>query len=70
MRTAWQVVAGLAGIVAVLAVTAPDTLGAVVPIALVLACPVSMLLMARTMSHHGRTVPEPERDDRDPGGRP
>lgn len=47
----WKVLAGLALVAVGVGVYRPDLLGAALPILLLAACPLSMLLMMRTMGH-------------------
>lgn len=47
----WKVLAGLALVAVGVGVYLPDLLGAAVPIFLLAACPLSMLLMMRSMGH-------------------
>ena len=50
----WKAIGGLAALVAAVALFAPGAGGAVAPFALVLACPLSMVLMMGAMSGGSR----------------
>ena len=69
MRITWQTVAAVVAVIAGVAVIAPNLLLTLVPVLVVLACPVSMLVMARSMSHTTRTArsTQAERDGHAPG---
>ena len=60
----WRVVAILVAVGAGVAVFAPNLIAAAVPFLLVAACPLSMLVMMRTMTGH-TSVPSPERGSGD-----
>lgn len=63
----WKVLAGLALVAVGVGVYRPDLLGAALPILLLAACPLSMLLMMRTMGHGagggGNPLASPLSDD-------
>lgn len=65
----WKVVAGLAGVGLVVLLVAPGAIGAALPLLLVAACPLSMVLMMRTMSGsaasrtNGEAEPPPASDE-------
>jgi hypothetical protein len=71
VRVSWPAVAVIAAVVAGLAVVAPRVLASLVPVVVVLACPLSMLVMARTVARRGNatTSSGAVRDDADPSGR-
>jgi len=64
----WKVVGGLAMVAAVVAIASPHALGAVVPVLLVLACPLSMVLMARGMVGAARSTTPGRRNDTEDNG--
>ena len=59
-----RVVAGLAAVALVVFAFAPQLLGAVAPILLMAACPLSMVLMMRGMSGGHPRAPEADSEDR------
>ncbi len=63
----WRVITTLVALGAGLAVFAPNLIGAAIPLLLVAACPLSMLVMMRTMAGHPANPspePVPGSDDR------
>ena len=59
-----RVLAGLAAVGLVVFALAPQLLGAVAPVLLMAACPLSMLLMMRGMSGRDQQAPETDGEDR------
>jgi UPF0716 family protein affecting phage T7 exclusion len=63
----WKVIAGIGALVAAVALFAPGAVGTVIPFALILACPLSMILMAAAMAGGARRDTAPT-DDTSPDG--
>lgn len=53
--TDWRVIAGLAAVGVGVAVFAPNLIAAAVPLLIIAVCPVSMLVMMRSMGGHPST---------------
>jgi hypothetical protein len=58
----WRVIAALIAVVIVVAIAAPGAIVDALPVLVVAACPLSMLVMARTMSRRAVSAPGDEED--------